>query len=346
MKTLQSTKHLIIGFIITCSLASCFHEEEYDNTNQGNFDALWNIIDQKYCFFQHKQVNWDSIRTQYTPYINEQISKYQLFDLMCLMLSELKDGHVNLSAPHDVGRYWNWKEDFPNNFDTELQEHYLGKDYRIAGGIKYTILPDNIGYIVYQQFTNAIGSGNLDEVLAYLSTCHGIIIDIRNNPGGLLTNSTKLAERFMHEKTLVGYIRHKTGKGHNDFSKPYPLYVGPSSRINFLTKPVALLTNRSCYSAANDFANIMQHSLNTFLVGDKTGGGSGLPFSAELPNGWVVRFSTSPMTNAQDQHTESGIEPQYKVDLSLQDQVKNIDTIIEKARQLIQEKSKEPTQQK
>ena len=55
-----------------------------------------------------------------------------------------------------------------------------------------------------------------------------------------------------------------------------------------------LLINRHSYSATNDFVNAMRYFPNVTLVGDKTGGGSGLPFSSELPNGWGVRFSASP----------------------------------------------------
>ena len=71
---------------------------------------------------------------------------------------------------------------------------------------------------------------------------------------------------------------------------------------------------------------------NVTLVGDKTGGGSGLPFSSELPNGWGVRFSASPHLDAQKQHIEFGIDPDKKVDMSKEDENNDLDTIIEEAR--------------
>ena len=66
---------------------------------------------------------------------------------------------------------------------------------------------------------------------------------------------------------------------------------------------------------------------NVTLVGDKTGGGSGLPFSSELPNGWGVRFSASPHLDAQKQHIEFGIDPDKKVDMSKEDENNDLDTI-------------------
>ena len=151
----------------------------------------------------------------------------------------------------------------------------------------------------------------------------------------MLTYSEMLASRFFSEKTLVGYIQHKTGKGHNDFSKPYEKHIEPpKDRWRYL-KQVVVLTNRKSYSSTNDFVNAMTYAPNAIIIGDKTGGGSGLPFSSEIPNGWSVRFSASPMLNAKMEHTEFGIDPDIKVDMSESDASQGIDTIIETARQII-----------
>ena len=140
----------------------------------------------------------------------------------------------------------------------------------------------------------------------------------------------------MQEKTLVGYIQHKTGKGHSDFSSLEPHYIEPSSNIRW-TKPVVVLTNRQVYSAANEFTMYMKAMPMVKVVGDHTGGGAGMPFSSSLPNGWVVRFSAIPTYDAQRQSTEFGIAPDYYVSLSDEDMLQGRDTIIEYARQLLRE---------
>jgi len=71
------------------------------------------------------------------------------------------------------------------------------------------------------------------------------------------------------------------------------------------------------------------------IIGDCTGGGSGLPFSSELPNGWVIRFSASPIYNTQKKHTEFGIEPDIHVELTQEDISNGFDTIIERAKKWI-----------
>ena len=107
-------------------------------------------------------------------------------------------------------------------------------------------------------------------------------------------------------------------------------YLEPSSNIRW-HKPVCVLTNRSVYSAANSFA-VMMHALpNVTLVGDHTGGGSGMPMSSSLPNGWSVRYSACPMYDNKQQHTEFGIAPDVAVGIGSSGN----DEIIETARKIL-----------
>ena len=147
-------------------------------------------------------------------------------------------------------------------------------------------------------------------------------------------NEETLAARCTNERMLTGYICHKTGMGHSDFSEPQPLYLDSSNRIRW-QKTVCVLTNRSSYSSTNDFVKMMRTLPRVTIVGDRTGGGSGLPFSSELPNGWSVRFSACPSFDVDMQHTEFGIEPDVKVSMSDEDRAKGVDTIIETARTLL-----------
>jgi len=335
MKKLTAYIILITAIAMT---AACVDEEQFDDTPEGNFEALWKIIDEHYCFFDYKQqeygLDWQQVYRKYKPQAKGQMTNAQLFEVLSNMLAELRDGHVNLSAAHDYGRYWSWYEDYPANFSDTLLRHYLGTDYKMAAGLDYRILDDNIGYIRYESFTNGVGDGNLDDVLAFMMLCRGLIIDVRSNGGGNLTNAEKLAARFCQEKTLVGYTQHKTGKGHSDFSDMEPRYLEPSSRIRW-HKPVCVLTNRHVFSAANEFVSYMKALPQVTIVGDKTGGGAGMPFSSSLPNGWSVRFSAIPMYDAQGLSTEFGIAPDYEVAIDYDDFLRNIDTIIEYARMLM-----------
>ena len=333
-------KYLVYLVTLLPLFVSCVDTDEQSDTPTGNFEALWQIIDEHYCFFDYKQheygLDWNAVYNKYKVRVSDHMTTEQLFEVLTDMLAELRDGHVNLGSSMDYGRYWAWHEAYPQNFSDTLERRYLGTNYKIAAGMKYRVLDDNIGYIRYESFLQGVGEGNLDDCLTYLALCRGLIIDIRNNGGGELTTAEKLAGRFVQEKTLVSYMQHKTGKGHNDFSSLEPRYLEPSSNIRW-HKPVCVLTNRSVFSAANDFAVIMHTLPNVKLVGDHTGGGSGMPMTNSLPNGWSVRYSACPMYDAKKQQTEFGINPDIKAALTDEATAQGIDLIIEAARKVLSE---------
>lgn len=304
-------KTTIAAIMALTLLGSCHEVETFEATPVDTFECLWQTIDTKYCYFDHKDIDWDEVHERYRPRVMDDMTSEQLFEVCAEMLNELRDGHVNLSSPFDVSYYRRWWTDWPQDFDYRVvQQYYLDFDYRSIGAIDYKILPQNIGYIRYPSFSSLPGEGNLNYIFSYLAACDGLIIDIRDNGGGAMTNITPFVSRLIHSEMTAGYMRHKTGPGHNDFSDPYPITYTPagSDRVVW-NKPVAVLINRSCYSAANDFAMVMRQVPGVTLVGARTGGGGGLPLSSSLPNGWNVRFSSAPVTDADGNDIEEGIDP-------------------------------------
>ena len=335
---MRGTRIALCSLLAALLCAACISEDEFDDTPEGNLEALWQIIDQRYCFLDYKAetigLDWNAARMKYRQRLGPKMSRIQLFQVLCDMLAELQDGHVNLYSSADMGRFWSWKEDYPPNLDEEVRDAYLGKDYRIGAGVKYRILEDNIGYAVYESFSSGVGEGNLSDMLYYLRVCDGLILDVRGNSGGALTYSSRLASHFTNEKILVGYTCHKTGPAHDAFSTPEAEYLEPSDGVRW-QKPVVVLTNRECYSATNTFVRDMRQCPQVIVVGDRTGGGSGLPFCSELPSGWGVRFSACPMFDAEMNQIEFGIAPDLYCPLRESDVQRGTDTLIETAREII-----------
>jgi hypothetical protein len=335
-------KHLNILFLLICLLSatSCIREDVSGNTPEANFESLWKIIDEQYCFLDYKKqeygLDWDQVHETYAKRITPSMGWEALFEVLSEMVAELRDGHVNLTSSLASSQYRQWFDSYPRNFSDSIQSIYLKKDYNQSSGLTYQILENNIGYIYCSSFSNGIGDGNLDQTLNRLAICDGLIIDVRNNGGGNLTTAQKLAARFTNQKTLVGYMTHKTGKGHSDFSNPYPVYIEPSNGIRWQKRAV-VLTNRRSFSATNDFVNSMKQFPLITIVGDKTGGGSGLPFTSEIPCGWSIRFSASPMLDPQMNQIEFGINPDVKVDMTSEDMQKGKDTMIEIACKLLKD---------
>lgn len=331
-------KRIIIFLIPLLALSSCIKEDSFENSHEGNFEALWSTINERYCFFPQAEekfgLNWNAVHDKYKPMAEACENEAQLFDVLGEMLNELRDGHVNLSSIYGTTQYRDWHQDYPMNFSDSIQRNYLGNDYRTTNGIKYTMLPDSIGYAYIGSFAGGFNSDNLTMMLMNLKETKALILDIRNNGGGLLTSAEKLAGSFTKDKVHCGYIQHKTGKGHHDFSSPEEIYLEPNNGAIWL-RPVIILTNRSVYSSANHFVMLMKALPHVMTVGDRTGGGSGLPFNSILPNGWNVRFSACPILDADGKHTEFGIEPDVRTDITSEDWNSGRDTMIEKAKELI-----------
>ena len=313
---MRKAVYMIVGLVFTLAFASCVDEEEFSDDPRGNFEALWKIIDEHYCFFDYKNeaygLNWNEVYAKYSKQVSDGMTDDWLFEVLGNMLGELRDGHVNLSSGYGSSQYREWFDAYPRNFSDSIQSNYLGKDYVITSGLTYQILENNIGYVYCSSFSDGIGDGNLDYMLKEMELCDGLIIDVRNNGGGNLTTAQKLAARFTNEKILVGYMSHKMGPGHNEFSIPEPVYIEPSNGVRWQK-------------------NCMKSMPMVTIMGDKTGGGSGLPFSSEIPNGWLIRFSAAPMYDAEMNQIEFGIEPDVRVDMSEADILRGKDTIIEEA---------------
>lgn len=324
---------------IFMGLTSCHKIEERADDPRGNFEALWSILDEHYCFFKEKGVDWDQVHDKYARRIGSEMTREELFIVCADMLDELRDGHVNLSAPFNTSYYRKWWSDYPQNFNKRLiEESYFNFNYRQSSGMMYGLLENNIGYIYYESFSATVGEGNLDSALNFLAAARGLIIDIRDNGGGSLTNVETLVARFIDRPTLVGYISHKTGPGHDDFSEPYAITYNPAGpgRVRW-AKPVVVLTNRSTFSAANNFASVMKLLPGVRIAGATTGGGSGMPYSSEIPCGWSVRFSACSILNANGVSTEGGVTPTEgcAVDMDPQDALNGKDTMLEKAMELL-----------
>lgn len=316
---------ILCTLLASLFLVSCSTEKEFTADPYANYDALWQILDRNYCYFDLKLpegTTWRDLYHKHRRDLRPKMTTDSLFLIMTELLAELKDGHVNLSSTFNLSRYWKWRTEGPRTFDAELVERYLGEDYKIAGALAYKALdyPDEgkreipLGYIRVASFNSGLSDGNVSAALNRLRDCDGLILDLRANGGGQVSSSELLARHFIDKRRHVGYMSHKTGPGHNDFSRQIPIYIDPLTRGTIWLKPVFVLVNQGVYSAANDFVLRLKGLPHVRIIGVKTGGGAGLPMSSELPNGWGIRFSASRTYDTAGKDVEFGIEPDIKVE--------------------------------
>jgi hypothetical protein len=323
---------LLFCFLIGCLFCSCeqllIQPKPDSSKPHACFESMWKTLNERYSYFKLKGIDWDSVKTVYEPRIKQDMSDRELFAVLKDMLFVLRDGHVNLESPFDVARNWNWYLDRPENFNYAiLERHYLKEDYEITGPFVNRWFGD-IGYVYYGSFSSGFRENELDALLQKYKDAKGLIIDIRNNGGGSLDNARALLKRFIDEKRPVLEWEYKNGKGQEDFYPSQTEYGEPGGKIRFTGK-ILLLTNRSSYSAATFFTAMMKSIPGVLSIGDTTGGGGGLPWLAELPNGWQYRFSSTRSKIPGGQDLEPGIPADLVITQTGQDVANGKDPILE-----------------
>jgi len=88
-------KRILSILVAVFALSACHSIDDWDNDAVSNFDALWTALDQHYCFFEQKGIDWDEVYSRYRPQVTDGMSSRELFDVCAEMLDELQDGHVN-----------------------------------------------------------------------------------------------------------------------------------------------------------------------------------------------------------------------------------------------------------
>lgn len=326
-------RHTIKSLILLAGLTACHPLEEPQGGNRGNFEALWQTVDEHYCFFAEKEIDWQAIHDRYAPAVTPELSRSQLFGLCARMLNELRDGHTNLSSSFETSYYREWWSAYPQNFNLRIiQENYLNFDYRQLGGVIYGMLAQNVGYVHIPSFSSGLSSGNINNVLADLLTANGLIIDLRDNGGGSMSYAEEWVRHFTGQPLTVGYMQHKTGPGHDDFSTPFPIeFKAPAAGSIVWVKPVVILTNRSTFSAANYMVMCMKELPQVIHAGAVTGGGGGMPMSFELPGGWNLRMSAVKVLDVRGETTEFGIAPDegFAVDMDPQAEANGRDSMLD-----------------
>lgn len=173
------------------------------------------------------------------------------------------------------------------------------------------ILPDTqVGYVRITQFSDPTAK-ELKEALLELEKngAKSLILDVRNNPGGLLESAVDICSFFLKPKTLVVSTegRQPSQKHELRARKGY----------HFPDVPIAILINGGSASAAEILSGCLKDWKRAVLVGEKTFGKGSVQNIIELPDGSALRLTTAMYyTPSRRVIHEHGIEPDIEVKLS------------------------------
>jgi len=336
-------KRINIVFVIASllSLVACddlLLGEKEENTPVNNFEMLWGDIDKMYGGFAVKDIDWDSLYDVYRPQVNNNTSDAELYNIFSKMLGQLDDNHVSLIPTNTglpvyqsgiVGRLGT----FTDFRLSAIADNYIDSLKRYSSTILYGTLKGNVGYILLGGMEEGIGTYEkaFDFLLDYLKDTDGIIVDVRNNPGGIDQESVYIAGRFA-TGTKTGFkFRLKNGPEHDDFTPFYEYTVSPQGKTQY-TKAVAVMTHRFTISAAETFTLAMRQYNHVTIVGDTTSGAFSDMISRELPNGWIYSISIGDWRSADGTSYEGiGVPPDVLVQNDSTDIANGRDEALEKA---------------
>lgn len=171
------------------------------------------------------------------------------------------------------------------------------------------MLSDEIGYIRLATFMSQRANDEIREALHRLSPARGIVIDLRNNPGGLVTNAIDICSMFLDGGIIVSTIDRE---GHIQSSR------APGTPIS--KQPLVVLINQGSASASEITSGALRDSKRAELVGEKTFGKGLVQGITRLEDGSGVNITIARYITPKniDIH-KKGIEPDHTVELKQDD---------------------------
>ncbi len=192
--------------------------------------------------------------------------------------------------------------------------------------------PDKIGYIEITQFAEGTAK-DFKKALKKLQDekMQGLIIDLRNNPGGLVDEVAEVADSIMGEATVV-YTQNRAGE---------KSYI-KSDEKGQLDIPLVLLVNEGSASASEILSGAVRDNEIGKLVGEKTFGKGLVQIVQELNDGTGYKLTTEQYFTPKGENiNKKGIKPDYEIKLDEEKFLKeNKDTQLEKAVEVVKTMNK------
>ncbi len=188
-------------------------------------------------------------------------------------------------------------------------------------------IDENLGYIRLSTFLNKNATKEMTDILGTLSDKEGYILDLRSNPGGLLTNAILISDLFLNGGRIVSTVDRDGYKETQEASEDV-----------FTNKPLVILINEGSASASEILSGALKDNKRAVIVGTKSFGKGLVQEINKLPDGSGVNVTIQKyLTPNGTDINKKGITPDVEVKITEEDVKKKVDPQIAKAQEVLQQ---------
>ena len=276
------------------------------------FENFWIQMNTNYLYWSKDSTNWDKIYQKYKPVfqnldINNNEDLKKSLNLFRQMTSSLIDGHYSISftIPKLKDSFLfpaldqkKNTSNFHGPFDySSIDSNYLDKGFvngyylnnnrqhvfAMSGTINNKILYFSCNLFSLQEAYLSSSNNGVKKVLLYFfgqiknlpSSITGIIIDVRNNYGGDVSDLNFFIGQLINKPLKFGYTRYKSGNGRLDYTSWVDATVIPNSTNKVIKIPIEVLADNYSFSMAEAVTMALKVIPNTIFIGEHTWGATG-----------------------------------------------------------------------
>ena len=186
-------------------------------------------------------------------------------------------------------------------------------------------LDDSVGYIRLSSFISKNATTEFENALNYYKDKKGYIIDLRSNPGGLLSNAILISDMFLDGGIIVSTVDRD---GYKETTRATRKYI--------TDKPIVILINKGSASASEIFSGAMKDNKRALLVGENTFGKGLVQEVNKLMGGSGANITIQKyLTPNGTDINKKGIAPDVTVELTEEDIKTKNDVQLQKANELL-----------
>lgn len=214
----------------------------------------------------------------------------------------------------------------PNKLYSVVRDEIEVKSVSCRPPFDTTEIPSDIQYIRLSSFISKNAAGEIESILANSSGMKGFIIDLRSNPGGLLTNAIYISDMLLRGGTIVSTVDRDSYKSTT------------RARMQQLTdKPIVILINKGSASASEILSGAMKDNHRATIVGEQSFGKGLVQEINKLPDeaGMNITIQRYLTPSGADIH-KKGITPDVVVELTQENAEAKDDVQLKKAIEILE----------